>query len=148
MNPTMNLIFTIVGGALVLLTVYGAVTLNRKLFLSGLCFFSILPFIGESMAYNADKAPIHVMVLLLFLVQFVLAMPNKIIYGSDNLAASKLSTKIAWALLVVNLTGAIFILYLKAPVPVQFGYYHIIFSLAILYLIYKRISSNGLVWVK
>jgi hypothetical protein len=148
MNPTMNLIFTIVGGALVLLTVYGAVTLNRKLFLSGLCFFSILPFIGESMAYNADKAPIHVMVLLLFLVQFVLAMPNKIIYGSDNLAASKLSTKIALALLVVNATGAIFILYLKAPVPVQFGYYHIIFSLAILYLIYKRISSSGLVWVK
>ena len=88
------------------------------------------------------------MVILIFLVQFVLAIPNKIIYGSDNLAATKLSTKIALALLVVNVAGAIFILYLNAPVPVQFGYYHVVFSLAILYLILKRISSNGLAWVK
>jgi hypothetical protein len=145
----MQLIFTIVGGALVLLSVYGAVTLNRKLFLSGICFFSILPFIGESMAYNADKAPIHIMVILLFLIQFVLAMPTNISYGSDNAAASKLTGKIALALLIVNIAGAVFILCLKAQVPAQFGYYHIVFSLVIIYMMIKKATAiGGWVWAK
>ena len=56
MNSTIELIFTIAGALLVILSAYGAATLNRRLFMSGYCFFSILPIIGESMAYNADKA--------------------------------------------------------------------------------------------
>ncbi|HVV56465.1 MAG TPA: hypothetical protein VHC47_14115, partial [Mucilaginibacter sp.] len=83
MNPTMNMIFTIVGGALVLLCLYGAVTLNRKFFLSGLCFFSFLPMIGEGMAYNSDKAPIHVIIFFVFVVQFILTLPTNITYGAD-----------------------------------------------------------------
>jgi uncharacterized membrane protein len=146
MNPTVELIFTIVGGALVLLTVYGALKLDRRLFLSGLCFFSILPLIGESMGYKADKAPIHVLVIFVFLIQIVLALPNKIVYGADNLAATKLSGKIAIALLIINIAGAIFIFALNAGVALQFGYYHVAFSLAVLYLLIKR--SIGGVWIK
>lgn len=146
MNPTVELIFTIVGGALVLLTVYGAFKLDRKLFLSGLCFFSILPLIGESMGYSADKAPIHVLVIFVFLVQIVLTLPNNIIYGPDNLAANKLVTKISLAILIINVAGAVFIFGLNAGVAVQFGYYHIAFSLTILYLLLKR-STRG-AWLK
>jgi len=149
MNSTVELIFSIAGGALVLLTLYGAVTLNRKFFLSGLCFFSLLPMIGEGMAYNTDKAPIHIIVLFVFVVQLVLAAPTNITYGSDNVAASKLTGKIALALLIINVVGAVFILCLKAQVPVQFGYYHIGLSVAILYIMAKRMmATDGWVWAK
>src|SRR5258708_35381018 len=135
MNSTVELIFTVVGAALVILRVYGAIKLDRKLFLSGLCFFSILPLIGESMGYNADKAPIHVLVIFVFVIQFILALPNKIVYGADNIAATKLATKIASALLIINVVGAVFIFCLNAGVAVQFGYFHVVFSLAIVYLL-------------
>jgi hypothetical protein len=146
MNSTVELIFTVVGAALVLLTVYGAIKLDRKLFLSGLCFFSILPLIGESMGYNADKAPIHVLVIFVFVIQFILALPNKIVYGADNIAATKLATKIALSLLIINVVGAVFIFCLNAGVAVQFGYFHVVFSLAIVYLLIKRSSTSA--WLK
>jgi predicted lysophospholipase L1 biosynthesis ABC-type transport system permease subunit len=101
------------------------------------------------MAYNADKAPIHIIVLFVFVVQLILAAPTSITYGSDNTAASKLTGKIALALLVINAVGAVFILCLKAQVPVQFGYYHIGLSLAIIYIMIKRATATGgWVWAK
>jgi hypothetical protein len=148
MNSTVELIFTVAGAALTLLTVYGALKLDRMLFLYGVCLFSILPLIGESMAYNADKAPVHITVIFIFLAQFVLAFPNKIVYGQENVAASKLSTKIALAILLFNIGGAIFILCLTSAVPAQFGYYHVVIALAVVYLMIKRISSKGAAWIK
>ncbi|HWZ15864.1 MAG TPA: hypothetical protein VNW95_11570 [Mucilaginibacter sp.] len=148
MNSTVELIFTVAGAALTLLAVYGALKLDRKLFLSGVCFFSILPIIGESMAYNADKAPIHIIVIFIFLAQFVLAFPNNIVYGQDNVAATKLSTKIALAILIFNIGGALFILCLTKAVPAQFGYYHIVIGLSIIYLMIKRITTDGAAWIK
>jgi hypothetical protein len=148
MDQTINLIFTIVGAALTLLAVYGAVKLNRKLFLSGICYFSILPLIGEGMAYNADKAPIHIIVIFVFLAQIVLAFPSNIVYGQENAAAVKLTSKIALALLIINIGGAVYILCLKADVPAQFGYFHAVFALTILYLIFRRISSGGAALLK
>jgi len=147
MNPTVELIFTVAGGALTLLAIYGAFTLSRKLFLSGVCFFSILPIIGESMAYNADKGSVHVMMIALFLSQFVLALPNTIAYGAENVAATKLSSKIALALLIINIAGAAFVLCLKSGVPAQFGYYHVAIALVIVYLLVRR-SMGGGAWLK
>lgn len=148
MNPTVELIFTIAGALLVLLTVYGAVKLDRKLFLSGICFFSILPIIGESMGYNADKGAVHIMVIFLFVIQAVLALPTNISFTADNVAAGKLTGKIAITLLLINLAGALFIFCLKAGVPVQFGYYHVVTSLTIIYILIKRMSSGPWVWRK
>lgn len=148
MNSTTELIFTVAGAAVVLLTVYGALKLDRKLFLYGVCLFSVLPVIGESMAYNADKAPLHITVVFIFLAQFVLAFPNTIVYGQENVAATKLSTKIALAILIFNIGGAIFVLCLTSAVPAQFGYYHIVIALAVVYLMGKRITSNGAAWLK
>ena len=146
MNPTVTLIFTIVGGALVLLNLYGALKSDRKLFLSGLCFFSILPIIGESMTYSTDKAPVHVIVVLVFIAQIILTFPNNIQYGPENTAAGKLVMKIVLALLVFNIGGILYVLCLNSGVPAQFGYYHVAFSLSIIYMIFKRL--NGGAWVK
>ena len=147
MNSTVELIFTVIGGALTLLAVYGAITLSRKFFLSGVCFFSILPVIGECMAYNDDKGAVHIMVICLFLCQFVLALPNAIVYGAENAAATKLSSKIALGLLIINIAGAVYVLCLKSGVPAQFGYYHVVTAVAILYLLIRRITGAG-AWLK
>lgn len=147
MNSTVLWIFSIFGAAMVLLTLYGAVVANRKFFLSGLCFFSILPIIGEMMGYNADKASVHIIVALVFVAQFILMFPNTIEYGKENIAAGKLVVKISLAVLVFNIGGIIYIFCLNAGVPHRFGYCHIAFSLMILYIIFKRMSS-GAIWVK
>ncbi len=147
MNQTIDWIFTIAGAALVLLTIFGAVTASRKLFLSGIFYFSFLPIIGESMGYNADKAPIHILVIFIFITQMVLALPNNITYGPDNVAATKLSAKIALALLIINIAAVVFIFCLNSGVEARFGYYHAVIDLAILYLIIRRMG-NGAAWLK
>jgi len=147
MNQTIYWIFTIAGAAFVLLTIYGAVRSDRKLFLSGIFYFSFIPIIGESMDYNADKAPIHILVIFIFITQLVLALPNNITYGPDNVAATKLSGKIALALLIINIGAVVFIFFLNAGVALQFGYYHAVIDLAILYLIIRRMG-NGAAWLK
>jgi len=148
MDSTVLWIFTIAGSALTLLCLYGVFKADRRLFLSGLCYFSILPIIGESMGYNADKASVHIIVVLVFIAQMVLTFPSKIEFGADNTAAMKLTGKIALALLIFNIGGIIYIFCLHAGVPRRFGCFHIAQSLAILYIIFKRMSGNGPVWVK
>ncbi|MGZ3757788.1 MAG: hypothetical protein ACXVAY_20185 [Mucilaginibacter sp.] len=146
MDKTAELIFTIIGGALTLLTVYGAFKADRKLFLSGVCFFSILPIIGESMGYSADKGAVHIMVIMIYVVQFILAFPSNIQYGPENTAAGKLVGKMGLALLVCSVAGAVFILCLHAPVPRRFGAMHAVMALAIFYIIIRRATGKG--WAK
>lgn len=134
MNPTMLLIFTIVGAALVLLCAYGAFSKNRRLFLAGICFFSLLPIIGEYMAYNAAKSHEHLFMITLFVIQFLLTFPDKNGYAKDNTAAMTLVTKIALAIIVINAMGVLYIFHLTTQVPAQFGYYHIAFILIVLYV--------------
>lgn len=98
------------------------------------------------MGYNADKAPIHILVIFIFVTHFVLAFPNNITYGADNVAATKLSGKIALALFIINIGAVVFIFCLNAGVAARFGYYHAIIALAILYLMVKR-ANNGS-WLK
>jgi len=148
MNSTIELVFTIAGALLVILSAYGAATLNRRLFMSGYCFFSILPIIGESISYNADKAAQHFLVVFIFLIQFVLQIPDKSFYGRDNAVAVTLATKIGIAVLIINIGGAIYVLCLKSGVPVQYGYYHIGFVLISLYVLGRRFASSTVSWAK
>jgi hypothetical protein len=143
MNSTVNLIFSVVGAALVLVSLYGAITLNRRAFLSGFCFFSILPIIGESMAYNTDKASVHLLVVFLFAVQFLIQIPDKHIYTRDNLSAKTLATKIGISVLVINIAGAVYVLCLKSGVPVQFGYYHIAFVLIEFFVLVRAYTTRA-----
>src|ERR1700744_530617 len=142
MNSTIEVIFTIVGAALVLLSLYGAIKLNRRLFISGFCFYSFLPIIGESMAYNADKASVHVIVIFIFLVQFVLQIPDRNMYGRENSVAVSLATKIGLGILIINLGAVVYVFHLNSGVPVQYGYYHLAFALLLIYVMVRRFTSN------
>jgi uncharacterized membrane protein len=137
MNSTIELIFTIAGAALVLLSAYGAIKRDRRLFLSGFCFFSFLPIIGEYMAYHADKVQVHLLMIVLFVVQFLLMFPDKNTYARDNKPAVAAVTKIGLAVLVINAAATLFIFHLNNQVPLQFGYYHVAFILILLYVLAK-----------
>jgi hypothetical protein len=147
MNPTIQMIFTIVGGALVLLSAYGAIKRDRRLYLSGFFFYSILPIIGESMSYSVNKTSIHVLMVFTFIAQFVLQIPDKNLYGRENLPATTLATKIGLAVLVINAGAAVAIFCLNLGAPVQFGYYHVAFALIVIYVMIRRFTSN-IGWAK
>ena len=141
--------FTIVGGALVLLSLYGAVKLNRRLFLSGYCLYSILPVIGESLGYNADKAPAHVLMIFMFVAQFLLQFPDGNIYSRDNSIAVTLATKIGLGVILINAGAAVYVLCLSTGLPATFGYYHIAFIAIMIYVMIKGLTSVSTAsWVK
>jgi hypothetical protein len=87
-------------------------------------------------------------VILVFIAQFVLTFPNTIEYGPENTAAGKLVGKISLALLIFNIGGIIYVFCLNSGVPARFGYFHVAFSLAIIYIIFKRMTGKGPLWVK
>ncbi|SRR5260221_4811763 len=147
MNPTLELVFTIVGGALVLLSAYGAVKRDRRLYMSGFFFYSFLPIIGESMGYSANKAPVHLLMIFIFATQFILQIPDKNLYGRDNLPAVALATKIGLAIIIINAGAAVLIFNLTLGVPAQFGYFHVAFVLIVLYVMTKRFTST-IGWAK
>ena len=148
MDETMTLIFTGVGGLLALLSAYGAFKMDRKLFLSGVCYFSLLPIIGETMRYMdpATASPYTLTLICTFIAQFLLTRPDNNDYGMDNTAAVALATKIGLAILVINLGSAYVILCLDFGVAQQFGYYHLVISLSMLYLMYRRFTGEGISW--
>ena len=148
MDETMTLIFTGVGGILVLLSVYGAFKMDRKLFLSGVCYFSLLPIIGETMRYMdpATSSPYTLTLICTFIAQFLLTRPDNNDYGMDNIAAVALATKIGLAILAINLGSAYVILCTDFGVAQQFGYYHLVISLSILYFLYRRFTGKGISW--
>jgi hypothetical protein len=141
------MIFTIVGGALVLLSAYGAVKRDRRLYMSGFFFYSFLPIIGESVSYSANKLSIHILMIFVFIAQLLLQIPDKNLYGRENLSAITLATKIGLTILVINVGAAVAILCLNLGAPVQFGYYHIAFALIVIYVMIIRFTSN-IGWAK
>ena len=57
-----------------------------------------------------------------------------------------LATKIGLAILAINLGSAYVILCLDFGVAQQFGYYHLVISLSILYFLYRRFTGEGISW--
>jgi hypothetical protein len=64
----------------------------------------------------------------------------------DNTAAVALATKIGLAILAINLGSAYVILCTDFGVAQQFGYYHLVISLSILYFLYRRFTGEGISW--
>ena len=129
----------------VLIAAYGALKRAKRTLMFGLCFFNMSPIIGESLAYAENDNLVHLVITLFFIVQVVICLPIRSKYGSDNLAAVALSTKIGLAILVGNLCQGSLILSKVLDVPVQFGYFHLSIVLILLYIYiitYKKENAN------
>ena len=57
-----------------------------------------------------------------------------------------IATEIGLAMLAINLGSAYVILCLDFGVAQQFGYYHLVISLSMLYLMYRRFTGEGISW--
>jgi len=139
-------IFTVFDGVMVLLSLYGAVTSKRRFYLSGLCFYQIIPIVVSWSAYMGDKAPAEILIMSLAVIQLILTIPDKALYGRDNAAASSLAAKIGVATVFINAVIAIFGLYFTTGTPIQFPCFHIAFMLIAIFVIVKGFRSKTSAW--
>ena len=143
MNNPSDILFTAAGIAFILMSLYGSIKLKRTPFLLGICLFSFLPIIGESIAYSADQSLVHLTIIMAFIAQAILTIPTKPNYGSDNLAATAIAKKIGLAILITNAFQAYLILFFDLGVPALYGYFHIAISLILLYTIIKSVTEKS-----
>ncbi len=143
---TAEIIFSVLGTLFVLLAAYGAIKLNRKNFLMGICLFSLLPIIGEFMAYLDTNNWGMLATMMAFIGVALVTIPNKASYGSDNTAATSIARKIGMAIIVVNLIQAYIILALRTDVAAQYAYMHIGIALVVIYVVIKSNSDKGYQW--
>jgi len=137
MNPTLEIVGTLLGIILTSITAYGALTLQRSWFTLGICFFSTIPIIGEALAFAKDDNLVHLALVMVFLVQVVITLPLNIRYGVENPAAMALAQKIRYAILTANLCQGCLILNTELEVPHQFGYLHLVVALIMLYTVVR-----------
>ena len=143
---TGEMIFSALGSIFVLLALFGAIKLNRRNFLMGIFLFSLLPIIGEYMAYREAGEWGMLATMMAFIGIAIVTIPNKVQYGSENVAASAIARKIGLAIIVVNLFQAYMILSVRDDVPSQYGYMHIVLAIAVIYVVIKSNSSQGYNW--
>ncbi len=143
---TAEIIFSALGTLFVLLAVFGALKLNRKNFLLGIFLFSLLPIIGEYVAYTAAGEWGMLATMMAFLGIAIVTIPTKVQYGSDNVAAMTIARKIGLAIIAVNAFQAYMILGVRDDVPSQYGYMHIVLVAAVIYVVVKSKSSEGFSW--
>ena len=134
MGLTIEIIGSICAIAFISIAAYGAVREKRKVFLFGVSFFNVVPIIGEALAYALDDNLVHLVIIMMFLVQVIICLPISINYGSENLAAVALSQKIGAAIIVANLFTGYIILFEDLNIAVQFGYFHFVIVLIMLYV--------------
>ncbi len=143
---TSEIIFSALGTLFVLLTVFGALKLNRKNFLLGIFLFSLLPIFGEYMAYRDAGEWGMLATMMAFLGIAIVTFPNKTQYGSENVAATAIARKVGLAIIVVNAFQAYMILGVRDDVPSQYGYMHIVLAAAVIYVVIKSNSGKGFNW--
>lgn len=143
---TSEIIFSALGSLFVLLAVFGALKLNRRNFLLGIFLFSLLPILGEYMAYRDAGEWGMLATMMAFLGIAIVTFPNKTQYGSENVAATAIARKVGLAIIVVNAFQAYMILGVRDDVPSQYGYMHIVLAAAVIYVVIKSNSGKGFNW--
>ena len=143
---TAEIIFSALGILFVLLAVFGALKLNRKNFLLGIFLFSLLPIIGEYVAYSDAGEWGMLATMMAFLGIAIITFPIKAQYGSENVAATAIARKIGLAIIAVNVFQAYMILGVRDDVPSQYGYMHIVLAAAVIYVVIKSNSGKGFSW--
>ena len=124
----------------------GALKQQRKLFLTGIFLWSLIPVIGEVANYSQDHDLAHLLVMALFFALAILTAPSKLSYNSENLAATHLAKKIGAAVIFVNLFQAFNILANDVGVPDLFGYFHIVAAVVVMYPVYMSLTNSNSGW--
>lgn len=88
----------------VLITLYGVVRKNRFFFNLGYFLYGLSVFAAELNEYFDVQSFSHLLFAILFLLQTILSIPNKLPYNGSKLAKSA-AVKIYSCLSIINLVG-------------------------------------------
>lgn len=137
MNPITETVGNFICLILLSISAYGAIKQKREVLLFGVCFFSTLPIIGESIAYAKNDNILHLVIIMVFIVQVVISLP---ITASDDVSNSQvvaLNRKIGYGIITANLCQGLLVLIEDINVPRHFGYMHFAICLIMLYSVIR-----------
>ena len=112
--------------AFVLLTTYGVVRRNRMFFNLGYFLYGLSVFIAEINQYIDIQSFSHLLLAILFLIQAILSLPNRLPYDGGKLAKSA-AVKIFSCLALINLIGVL--VPYTSPAPEVTYYLHSIMAI-------------------
>lgn len=110
----------------VLITFIGVLKRNRVLFNLGYFLYGLSVFVVELQMYNDILSFSHLLFAILFLLQAILSIPNKLPYDGGKLAKSA-AVKIYSCLSIINLVG-ILVPY-TSPAPNITFYLHLVMAI-------------------
>ena len=121
----------------VIISIIGLAKRHREIFLLGYFLYGILVFGAEISSFISTQQPINLFVAFIWLIQAVLAFPNKYPYDSPSVKDARI--KICIALSLINITGVL--IPEISPEPQITLYIHLI--MAILPLMVVGLLSSG-----
>ena len=126
----------------VIISIIGLAKRHREIFLLGYFLYGILVFGAEISSFISTQEPINLFVAFIWLIQAVLAFPNKYPYDSPSVKDARI--KICIALSLINITGVL--IPEISPEPQITLYIHLI--MAILPLMVVGLLSSGMIEIE
>ncbi len=120
------------------ISIFGIAKRHREIFLTGYFLYGLLVFGVEISAFVQNNEPINLFVAFLWLIQAVIAFPQKTLY--DSLSVKEARIKICIALSLINITGVI--VPGISPAPQLTFYIHLIMAILPLLVIYLLTSGK------
>ena len=121
-----------------LISIFGIVKRHREIFLAGYFLYGLLVFGVEISAFVQNNEPLNLFVAFLWLIQAVIAFPQKTSY--DSLSVREARIKICIVLSLINITG--FMVPEISPAPQVTFYIHLIMAILPLLVVYLLASGK------
>ena len=121
-----------------LISIFGIAKRHREIFLTGYFLYGLLVFGVEISAFVQNNEPLNLFVAFLWLIQAVIAFPQKTSY--DSLSVREARIKICIVLSLINITG--FMVPEISPAPQVTFYIHLIMAILPLLVIYLLASGK------
>ena len=121
-----------------LISIFGIVKRHREIFLTGYFLYGLLVFGVEISAFIQNNEPLNLFVAFLWLIQAVIAFPQKTSY--DSLSVREARIKICIVLSLINITG--FMVPEISPAPQVTFYIHLIMAILPLLVVYLLASGK------
>ena len=121
-----------------LISIFGIVKRHREIFLTGYFLYGLLVFGVEISAFVQNNEPLNLFVAFLWLIQAVIAFPQKTSY--DSLSVREARIKICIVLSLINITG--FMVPEISPAPQVTFYIHLIMAILPLLVVYLLASGK------
>lgn len=124
----------------ILVTLYGVFKKDRVFFNIGYFVFGVMVVIDQISLYSGTGLDLHLALASLWLIQTIIALPNKLPYDGSKLAKSA-AVKINLCLSVINAFGAYYVTKVDyAPDEAMYG--HLLLAILPLVAIYLVLNNK------